>query len=166
MVVLKILFMLITVAIMAVPFVIEYFRFRKDEESLNVTRFRLIVFALVYAVAATLVLLILTRLLTWIGSWSVIQWILYHIGIRKYEDYATSVYTVIIVNILLGFGFFLMQSLVRIGLRKMNVTVKKDEEGFTAVQRFERKLVERFRVQKWYFVGRLLKYLSPLSNSS
>ncbi|MBR5186922.1 MAG: sugar ABC transporter permease, partial [Clostridia bacterium] len=162
MVVLKILFMLITVAIMAVPFIIEYFRFRKDEESLNVTRFRLIVFTAIYAVASTVVLLIVTRLFAWIGSWGVIQWILHNIGIGKYEDYTTSVYMVIIVNVLFGFGFFIMQSLVRIGLSKMNVVVKKNEEGFTAVQRFERKLVERFRVQKWYFVGRLLKYLSLL----
>ncbi|MBE6666108.1 MAG: hypothetical protein E7603_07830 [Ruminococcaceae bacterium] len=154
----KILFMLGMLALMAIPFVIEYFRFRKDKETLKVSRFRTVVFAVLYTAAATLVLLIFTRISEWLGSLSLIQWILKNTGTAK-TDYAAELYVVILVNVLLGFGFFLLQSVVRTGLRKMDVTTPKNEEVFTRVQQFERKLIARFNTKKWYFVGRLLKGL-------
>ena len=159
MIALKILFMLTMPVLMAIPIAIEYFRFRKDERTLKVSRFRLVVFTLCYTVAVTLVLLISTRLIEWIKTWGFVRWITSNIGSYR-TDYATSLYTVILINIIIGAGFVLLQSFVRIGLSKMNVTVPKNGEFFTRIQEFERKLIGYFNREEWFFVGRLLKYLT------
>ena len=149
------MFMIAMIALMAIPFVIEYFRFRKDKETLKVTRFRSLVSASAYLLTVTFALWLLTRVAEWLGSTRLVNWILENLGTPK-SDYVISLYTAILINILIGVGFFFWQSVLRAGLRKMDVTAPKTEEAFTRVQTFERKLIARFNTKKWYFVGRLL----------
>ena len=154
----KIFLMLFVICVMAIPFGLEYLRFRKDEKVLKATRFRSVVFASVYTIAVTAALFVLTRLLEWIGSLGFIGWLLTSLGTDRVK-YVKDLYAVIFINIAIGFGFLILQSVVRAGLRKMDVTTPKKEEAFTRIQMFEQKLIERFNTKKWYFVGRLLKTL-------
>ncbi|MBR7161441.1 MAG: hypothetical protein IKD07_03410, partial [Clostridia bacterium] len=156
---LKIFFMIAVTVLMAVPFIIEYFRFRRDEDALKVSRFRLVVFTAVYTAAATLVLLLMTKLVSWVSSWGAVKWIVANVGSSR-TDYAVSLYTVIIINIALGFGFIFLQSFVRIGLSKLDVTKPKLKGVFTFAQECERKRIARFQSEEGYFLGKLLKTLS------
>ncbi len=156
---LKIFFMIAMILFMAIPFVIEYFRFRKDEKTLTVSRFRLVVFTGIYAIATAILLGFFSKIVSWFGSLGIVKWVLDNLGTSRTE-YTTRLYTVIFINIALGFGFCFLQSFMRIGLSKTDVTTPKKMGAFTRGQKFERNLIARFDTGEGYFIGRLLYYLS------
>ncbi len=159
---LKVLFILAAVILMAAPFAMEFITFRKDKEKkITYKRFIILVYTALYVIAVTVLLFILKELVLWIGSLSFIQWLANKISVNARISYFTKVFAVIAVNFAIGFIFRILSKFVRIGLQKKNLVSPKKKNGdFTFLQKFERKIIRFFHNETWFFVKDILKYLN------
>ncbi|MBQ9746507.1 MAG: hypothetical protein IJW21_06760, partial [Clostridia bacterium] len=152
----KIIFILAMVLLMAAPFLFEYLVFRRDRKNgISYKRFRIMIFAALYFVVATVLLLILRELLTWVGSWGLVRWIL---GVMSFEEvvkYSTKLYSAILVNIVVGIGFIAAQIFVRIGLKKKKI-FKAADEAVSETLSLEARVLKFFNNETWFFVSKIL----------
>lgn len=158
----KILFMLVTVILMAAPFALEFYTFRRDKEKkITYKRFRIVVYTAVYVVAITIALFLLKEFVLWLGSLSVVQWIVNKIAVSSRLAYCAQVLIAILINFAIGLLYRFFCKFVRIGLKKKNlVTPKKKDGSFTWRQKVERRIIRFFHTETWFFVGNILKYLN------
>lgn len=159
-VVLKILLMLASVFVMMLPLLLEYLSYKRDcENGISHKRFRLMIFGLVYCAVITVVMVFLQELIAWIGSWSWVNWLVNKTSVPARTTYSVEVYAVMVINLIIGLVFKLLLVLVRIGLKKKNLSEPDEKGNFTKVQELERKILKYFNKEKWFFAGMILKFL-------
>lgn len=155
----KILLLLAAVFVMMAPLLSEYLSFRRDrEKGITHKRFRLLVFALVYCAVLTVLMVFLKDLLKWVESWNLVKWLVRKLAIRARTVYSLKVTAVMIINFAVGACFRILLPLVRIGLKKKDLS-SKAVGAYTWAQKIERKILAFFYDEKWFFAGMILKYL-------
>lgn len=161
--VLKILFMLASVSLMMLPLFLEYRSYKGDcKTGISHKRFRLLLFAVIYCAAVTVVLTLVHSLLSWVGSWSWLNWLAQKISIPNRFVYCVEIFSVMLINLAIGLLFRGLNSLVRIGLKKKDLAKPKKKNGtFSFAQKIERKVLKYFNHEKWFFAAIILKYLCP-----
>jgi len=159
---LKVLFMLATVALMVAPIAMEFYTFHKDKENkISYKRFRIVVFTVIYAVAVTVALYLLKEFILWLETLSFIQWLVNKIALSGRIVYYGKVLVAILVNFAIGFIFRFLSKFIRIGLKNKSLTEPKKKNGkFTWRQLLECKVIRFFHTETWFYVGTVLKYLS------
>ena len=158
----KILVILAAVALMAAPFVMEYFTFRGDKKKkISYKRFRIVIYTAVYMIAVTLVLYLAKEVLLWVGNLSLVQWLSSKISVDTRVTYCVEVFAVILTNVAIGFLYVLIGKFVRIGLKKHDLVHPKKKDGtYTFFQKLERKMIRFFYTETWFFVAKILKYVN------
>ena len=161
-VVLKILFILATVLLMAVPILLELLTFHTDKEKkISYKRFRQVIYTLIYVIAITVALCLLRDALSWLGSNRILMWIARALGVTNRLLYFLEVLVAIVVNLAVGIVYWLLSKLVRIGIKKKDLTKGKKKNGdFTWAQKWERGVIKFFYTETWFYVGNILKWLS------
>lgn len=158
----KSLFVLIMTAVLALPFILEYIAYRRDRaKGICYKRFRVILYTAGYIVVATIVLCLINDILSWLGSLAFVQNIVSAIGVSSRTEYFARVVAAVLVNLAVGIIYWLLGRAVRIGISKENLTEPgKDDGEFTLWQKIERRAIKFFYGEVWFFVGKVLKYLS------
>ncbi len=158
----KILLILAMVLLMALPFVMEFFTFRKDKKKkITYKRFRIVVYTAVYIIAVTIALYLLKEFVLWLETLSFIKWLVKKIALSHRTVYCGKVLVAILVNTAIGFLYRLFSKFVRIGLKKKNLVKPKKKNGeFNWKQKAERKIIKFFHTETWFFVGSIVKWLS------
>ena len=162
-VLLKILFILAAVFLMALPILLEYFTFHRDKENkISYKRFRMVVFTGIYVIAITVVLCLLRDALSGLTGNQIFTIIMNLLsGVASRYLYLAQVIIAIVINIAIGLVFWLLSKLVRIGLKKKDLTKGKKKNGdFTLFQKWERGVVKFFYTETWFYVGNILKWLN------
>ena len=159
---LKALFILAAIGLMAIPFVMEYKTFCRDKKNkISYKRFRILIYTVIYVVAVTIALYLLKNVILWLGSLPFMQWIGARIAVPARLSYFIKVLVAVLVNAAIGFLYVFISKLVRIGLKKKNLQTPKGKDGeFTRAQKIERKIISFFHTETWFFVARILKYLN------
>lgn len=158
-VVLKILLTIASVFVMLFPLLSEYLSYKRDrEEGITHKRFRLMLFAFIYCAVLTVVMVFAKELIDWIESWRIVVWLARKIAVSKRFSYCVGVIAVMIINFAIGFLFRILLSFVRIGLKKKDLSGKK-HGIYTRAQKIERKILEFFNDEKWFFAAMILRYL-------
>ncbi len=159
-VILKILLMLASVFVMMLPLLLEYLSYRRDcATGISHKRFRLMVFALFYCVAVTAAIILLQELIAWVGSWSWVSWLANKLSVPDRLVYSVEVFAVMVINLIIGLLFKMLLGLVRIGLKKKDLTKPKKDGEYSLTQKAERKILKYFNDEKWFFAGTILKFL-------
>jgi len=163
-VVVKTVLILAVVLCMAVPFLIEYYSFSRDKtRKISYKRLRIVIYTGIYIVAVTVAMYFLKEVLLWLESTSFVQWIVRKAAISDRASYLGKLTVAVIVNVAIGALYVFLGRFVRIGLKKKTLDVPDDpEEGFSRKQEFERKIILFFYNETWFFVARILKYLTVL----
>ncbi len=158
----KSLFILAMVLLMALPFFVEFYTFHSDKnKKISYKRFRIVVYTAAYIIAVTIALCFLKDLLLWLESLSFIQWIVSKAALSHRTVYFGKVLTAILVNTAIGVLYCLLSKFVRIGLKKKDLLKPKKKNGsFNWRQKAERKVIKFFHTETWFFVGRIAKWLS------
>ena len=162
-VLLKILFILAAVFLMALPILLEYFTFHRDKENkISYKRFRMVVFTGIYVIAITVVLCLLRDNLSGLTGNQIFTIIMNLLsGVASRYLYLAQVIIAVVINIAIGLAFWLLSKLVRIGLKKKDLTKGKKKNGdFTLFQKWERGVVKFFYTETWFYVGNILKWLN------
>ena len=161
---LKVLFILASVILMAAPFLFEAFTFSRDKEKkISYKRFRMVIYTLVYVIVITVALYLLKEIVLWLESLSFIKWISQKIALPARLVYFGKVIVAVLVNFAIGILFVFLSKFVRIGMKKKNlVTPKKKDGEFTWGQKVGRAIIRFFHTETWFFVGNILKYLSSV----
>ena len=160
--VLKVLFILAIVLLMASPIALEFSTFRRDKKNkISYKRLRIIIYTVIYAVLVTILLYLLKELLLWAESLSFIKWLGSKIAFPQRLSYFLKVMAAILVNFAIGFFYRVFSKFVRIGLKKKSLLIPKGKNGeFNWHQKLEHKIIKFFHKETWFFVGRILKFLS------
>ena len=160
--ILKILLILAMVFLMALPFIVEFYTFRRDKDKkITYKRFRIVVYTAVYILAVTIALYLLKEFILWLETLSFIQWIVNKIALSHRTVYFAKVLVAILVNIAIGFVYGIFCKFVRIGLKKKNLVDPKKKNGeFNWRQAAERKIISFFHTETWFLVGNIVKFLS------
>lgn len=158
---LKVILMPALVFLMGLPLLLEYLSFRKDrEKGISHKRFRLLLFSVVYFLGITIVLLILKDLVQWVSTWRIVTWLCNQLAVSARMQYALDIMGVILLNVCIGFLFWLLQRLVRIGLKKKDLHTPKGKDGkYTFLQKVERRVLRFFYHEKWFFAAKILMIL-------
>jgi len=161
-VILKVLFILAMVLLMALPFIMEYLTFRSDKKNkITYKRFRIVVYTAIYMLAVTVAMVLLTELFQWLGTIPVIQWLVGKLALTGRQNYCTAVFVAIAINFVIGLLYVLLSKLVRIGLKKKDLTKPKKKNGqFSWGQKNERRIIRFFHTETWFFVGNIVKWLT------
>ncbi len=161
-VLIKSLFIIATVLFMAAPFALEFSAFRKDKEKkITYKRFRVVLFALIYVILITVALYLLKEFVLWLETLAFIQWIAGKISLSGRAVYFGKVLIAILVNFAIGALYTFFCKFVRIGLQKKDLTAPKKKNGeFNLRQKIERGVIKFFYHETWFFVGKIVKYLS------
>lgn len=158
-VVLKILLTLASVFLMLSPLLSEYLSYKRDCESgISHKRFRLLLFAFLYCAVITIVMVFAKELIDWIESWKIVVWLARKIAVSKRFSYCLGVIAVMVINFMIGFFFRILLSLVRIGLKKKDLSAKANGV-YTWAQKIERKILKFFNDEKWFFAALILRGL-------
>ena len=154
------MFVLAVLVLLAAPIVIEALIFKKDvNKKVSSRRFKTVIFTLVYFVGMTVALFFLKEILLWIESLSFVEWIAKKAAISDQVTYFVKVLMAILVNVAIGVVFLLLTRFTRIGMKKSLLKPKKKQK-FSLGQRVETKVITFFHKEIWFFVGRIVKYLS------
>lgn len=161
-IVIKALIILAAVLLMAFPFALEFYTFRRDKDKkITYKRFRIVVYTAIYIVGITVALFFLKELILWLETLSFVQWIANQTALSTRWDYFSKVLVAILVNFAIGMLYRFFGKFVRIGLKKKNLFVPKKKNGeFDWRQKAERKIIKFFHTETWFFVGTILKCLS------
>lgn len=159
---LKTVFILAAIGLMALPFVMEYKTFCRDKKNkISYKRFRTLVYTVVYVIVATIALYLLKQVILWLESLPFILWLGARIAVPARLSYFIKVLVAVLVNAATGFLYVLFSKLIRIGLKKKELAKPKGKGGdYTRAQKFERKVITFFHTETWFFVARILKPLN------
>ena len=117
---LKSLLILAMILLMALPFILEFFTMRSDKKNkISYKRFRMVVYTGVYILLMTIAMYLLKELFLWLETQSFIQWIVAKVAATAMAAYCSKVFVAILVNFGIGFLFFLLSKLVRVGMKKI-----------------------------------------------
>ncbi len=158
----KILVILAMILLMALPFIVEYFTFRRDKnKKISYKRFRIVIYTAVYVLAATIALYFLKELILWLETLTLVRWIAAAVALSHRTVYFGKVLAAILVNAAIGFVYVFFGKFVRIGLEKKDLVKPKMKNGeFNRRQKAERKVIRFFHTETWFFVGSIVKWLS------
>ncbi|MCD7784341.1 MAG: hypothetical protein LUH18_01950 [Oscillospiraceae bacterium] len=165
----KVLIILAATLLMAAPFLMEYQTFKHDKKKkISYKRFRIVVYTIIYAIAVTILLAVLTDIYAWFRNLSWVTWLADRLAISNKWIYFTNILVAVVINFLIGFAYVILSKFVRIGLKRMNlVKPKKKKTGeFTRRQKFQRKVIKFFHKETWYFVGNIVKALSIILSAA
>ncbi len=163
----KVLIMLAFVLVMALPFFLEYWTFNRDKENkISYKRFRMVLYTLGYMFVITFVICLLKDYLGKISELEFVKWLADKIALKideKYAKYLCKVYGAILVNFSIGALFWLISKAVRIGLKKKSFTEPSGKNNeLTTSQKHGKKIIFFFHKELWFFVGKMLKYISVI----
>ena len=170
-IIVKILVILGMIVLMASPLLLEYATFALDRKrKVSHRRFRVLLFAAIYILAVTVVLALVKGIFSWIATWPLIRWILKHIAISDRSDYCVRVFAVMLLNFLIGMGFWLLSKLPRIGIgRKKKAEKEEDAEGEPSEREksLEQRIVLFFHTDGWLrLIKKLLKNLGLILSAA
>ena len=159
---LKILFIIATILLMAAPLAMEFLTFRRDKiKKISYKRFRIIVYTFIYIIAVTIGLYLLKEIYLWVESLPFVQWISQKIAFSVRLTYCAKVLAAILINFAIGILYVIFSKFVRIGLKKKNLLKpKKKNKELDWRQKLERGIIRFFCTETWFFVGRIVKVLS------
>ena len=121
-----VLIVLAMLLLLAAPFALEYHTFRRDKKNkISHRRFRVLVFAAVYIAAVTVALCVLRDQLREIASLPAVQWVLTNFAPPARLAYAAKAFSAVLVNSAVGFLFWLLRKIVRIGLKSGSITAPR-----------------------------------------
>lgn len=161
----KVLIILAMVLLIAAPFFMEFFTYRRDKEKkICYKRFRIVVYTGVYIILITLAMYLLKEVILWFENLEFIQWLANRISVNSRFAYCVKVLVAILVNFAIGVLYRFFGKFVRIGIKKKNLTDPKNGK-FNWRQRTERKIIKFFHTETWFFVAKILKYLSIILSS-
>lgn len=160
-VLLKILFIIAMLLLMAVPFAMEYFTFHRDKENkITYKRFRVLVYTGIYFVAITIAMYLLKEFFIWLQAQNFMQWLIIRIAPTSRGIYCGKVLVAVLANFGIGMLFYLLSKLVRAGMKKRDIVNPKKKDGtYSWSQKLERKVIRFFHNETWFFVGSIAKYL-------
>ena len=166
-VLIKVLVMLAMVLLIAAPFALEFYTFRRDKtKKITYKRFRIVVYTAIYIIGITIAMYFLKELILWLETLSFIQWMVNKIALSARTTYFGKVLVAILINFAIGLLYRFFGKFVRIGLKKKNLLIPKKKNGeFNWRQKIERKVIKFFHKEIWFFVGKILKYLSIILSS-
>lgn len=158
----KSLFIIGLVVLMAAPLIAGYFSFKRDKKKgISYKRLRVMIFALVYGIVITLVMYLLKEFLLWLQTLSFVQWLAAKVSISGRTAYFVKVFVAILVNFGIGLLFRLLLKLVRIGLKKKELVKPKNKDGtYNWRQKAERRAIRFFHTETWFYVARILKWFN------
>ena len=158
----KLIFILIMAAVPAVPFVLENISFRREcVKKAGYRRFWLVAWTILYIILITIALSLIQKFLVWLGSVSFIRQIVSALAISDRAAYFGRVIVALLVNFAIGMFYWLTGRAVRFRIAGSSLTEPKKEGGeFSFFQKIERKAVEFFHREVFFFVGKILRYLS------
>ena len=160
-VLLKLLFVLVMAILPAVPFLLEYSSFRRDAAKNSASRrFWRVIFAAGYIVLMTVLLAFLDRAVAWLGSLSFVQRLAAWLAIGGRAVYVARVIIVLFVNFLIGVLYWMSgRAVLQAACRHSPFEPGKNGK-FTFAQKAEQKAVRHFYSRRYFFFGKILKYLS------
>ncbi|MBQ3055407.1 MAG: hypothetical protein IJC88_04810 [Oscillospiraceae bacterium] len=170
--ILKLILVLVITALPAVPFVLEYITLKRDQEQkISFKRLRVLLYTLGYLIVATILLCFIDGLITWLRDLPVlkqvfdlleacIEGIAKKLSLVTRYGYYTKVVGVIVLNFFIGMIYRWVSKVVRIGLKKKDLTKPKKGKHFTRIQRFERRVICFFHNETWFFVAEILKFFN------
>ncbi len=163
-VILKIVLILATVLLMALPLVLEFYTFRRDKDKkITYKRFRILDYTFVYVIVATLVMYILKETLLWLETLKIVKWLVRKVALSARKVYYGKILVAALVNFAIGLLYRLFGKFVRIGLKKKNLVDPKKKDGsFNWRQKAERAVIKFFHNETWFFVKRIVFWLSAL----
>lgn len=158
----KILIILVTILLMALPFIAEFFTFRRDKKKkILYKRLRVLIYTVAYVIVVTIILYLIKEIFLWVESLSAIKWIVKKIALDYRIVYCGKVLAAVAINFAIGFVYRFIGKLVRIGLKKKNLVKPKKKNGeFNWRQKAERRVIKFFHTETWFFVGTIVKWLS------
>ena len=167
MLIVKSLIILAMILLMAAPFLMEYFTFvREKSKKISYRRTRMLIYTLVYTFVVTIVLNLIVGFFTWFEKLSFIVRLANMLSVSSKFTYTTTLLVTIMLNFGIGFLFWFIGRFVRIGYGKKDITKPNEKGEFTFWQKFERKFIKFFHNETWFFVGKILKYLSILLSAA
>ncbi|MBO5869000.1 MAG: hypothetical protein J6Q54_08835, partial [Oscillospiraceae bacterium] len=158
---LKVLFVIAMLLVMAAPFLWEYSEFNGDKKKkISYKRFRMVVYTLIYIILITIALFLLKEFFLWVETLSFVQWLVQKLAPTDRTIYCAKVFVAVLVNFLVGIVHLLVGKLVRIGLKKRDLVNPKRNGKFSWSQKLERKVIKFFYTETWFFVASILKWIS------
>ncbi len=158
----KFFIMLSMVFLIVLPFLLEYFTFRRDKDKkISFKRFRMVVYTAVYIIVITFALYLFKELFLWMETLSIVKWLVAKIALSSKTTYCGRVIASILVNFAIGMLYFFLSKLVRIGLKNKNIVDPKNKSGrYSLKQKAERKIIKFFYKESWFFVANIFRYLN------
>lgn len=160
--IIKLLFILGMAILPAIPFVLEYVSFRREcAKKVGYRRFWLVAWAALYIVLITVALCLVRDFLAWLESVSFVRQLVSALAIGERTVYFGKVIVALLVNFAIGMLYWLACRVIRAALSKSSLVepAKKDGE-FSFAQKLERRAVAFFHQEVFFFVGKILRYLS------
>ena len=160
--IIKLLFILGMAILPAIPFVLEYVSFRREcAKKVGYRRFWLVAWAALYIVLITVALCLVRDFLAWLESVSFVRQLVSALAIGERTVYFGKVIVALLVNFAIGMLYWLACRVIRAALCKSSLVepAKKDGE-FSFAQKLERRAVAFFHQEVFFFVGKILRYLS------
>ncbi len=150
------------VVLTMLPVILEYLSFRRTcKKKISHRRFRYLLFATLYFIIITIVMMEVQGQLNKIGTWRFLIRLANLLSVPMKLNYVVKVLIACLLNLAIGLLFRLLASLLGIGLSKRDLATPRGVDGvYTFLQKMERKILKYFHHEKWYFAGRILKYLS------
>ena len=147
---------------MIAPIALEFYTFKRDKDKqISYKRFRLVVYTIIYVIAITVLLFLLKEFVLWLETITFIKLIVGKIALGSSVAYFGKVLVAIIVNFVVGLLYRFFSKFVRKGLEKKNFITPEGENGeYTWKQKLDRWAIKFFHTETWFFVGKILKYIS------
>lgn len=158
--IIKILVMLLAVALMATPLLLEHRTIKKDiQNKIMYKRLRLVLLAIVYVFAISLVIHVLSDFKFTISNWSLFKWLGDKFAPFGQAFYFAKVYSVVLINLAIGLLYRLLKRMARSRIKARSLTVPAGKNGqFTFSQKVERKVIRMLHTETWFLIGRIVKW--------
>ena len=177
----KVLFIFATISFMALPFLMEYFTFKRDtspksddkssleneKKQVNIyKRFKVLLYTVIYMIAVTIAMYFLKEFILWIEQLSFIKNIAGKLSLDSRVVYFAKVIVAILVNVALGLMFWSSSKFARIGFKKKNIFAKKKKNGdYSWFRKKEIAFIQLFNNETWFFVSHVLKWFNIILSS-
>ena len=160
--IIRILIIPITLFVLAIPFIVDYLGFIQSEnKKTSYMRFRVAVFSLIYAVIVTVAARIVGDVIDTVASMQWVSQVAAIIPISARIGYGTRVIAAFAVNFAIALAGVLIFRAICVGQRADSLTKPKKKDGtFSVFQRAGRAIVRYFYNERWFFVGRIFKWLT------
>lgn len=150
--------------LMALPFLIEFWGYKKeDEEKVSYKRFRLLLYTVLYTLVITVLLFILKEVGVWFKGLSLVKKLAAAVSIPSRVPYTISVFGVVLLNIAISWGFLLLLPAVKAKIKKLNLIDPLGGKGeFSVAQKIERAVIKKLCTATGMYVSDVLKVFSAV----